>query len=157
MRKFGFTNIQEVKNQTLEEIKQVKARNSCCYSFQVLLSSRFNNRNIKICKTIIFPVVLCDCEMRSLTLRKEHRLKVFKNKILRRILNPRGKRMGNGESCITINILRIIKSWRLRQENRTVRMEDSRNTFKINMVQDRDRRIMLRLIGFERIIQIQVI
>ena len=40
---------------------------------------------IKIYKTIILPVVLYGCEVRSLTLREECRLKVFENKILRRI------------------------------------------------------------------------
>jgi hypothetical protein len=39
-----------------------------------------------MCKTIILPVVLYGCETRSLTLREEHRLKVFENRVLRRIL-----------------------------------------------------------------------
>jgi hypothetical protein len=43
------------------------------------------NLKIKIYKTIISPVVLYGCETWSLTLREEHRLKVFKNRALRRI------------------------------------------------------------------------
>jgi len=40
-------------------------------------------------RTIIKPVVLCGCETWSLTLREERRLRVFENKVLRRICEPR--------------------------------------------------------------------
>ena len=40
---------------------------------------------IKVYRTIIFPVVLCGSETWSLTLREERRLKVFENRVLRRI------------------------------------------------------------------------
>jgi hypothetical protein len=40
---------------------------------------------IKIYKTIILPVVLYGCETLSLILREEHRLRVFENRVLRRI------------------------------------------------------------------------
>ena len=43
---------------------------------------------IKIYKTIILPVVLYGCEAWSLTLREECRLRVFENRILRRIFGP---------------------------------------------------------------------
>jgi hypothetical protein len=39
---------------------------------------------IKIYRTIILPVVLYGCETWSLTLRKEHGLKVFENRVLRK-------------------------------------------------------------------------
>ena len=60
-------------------------------------SSRLLSKNlkIKIYKTIILPVVLFGCETWSLTLREESRLRVFENRILRRILGP--KRDENGE------------------------------------------------------------
>ena len=35
------------------------------------------------------PVVLYGCETWSLTLREEHRLRVFENWVLRRILGPK--------------------------------------------------------------------
>jgi hypothetical protein len=38
---------------------------------------------------LILPVVLCGCETRSLTLREEHRLRVFDNRVLRRIFGPK--------------------------------------------------------------------
>jgi hypothetical protein len=46
-----------------------------------------------ISKTIILPVVLYGCE-RSLTVREEHKLRVFENRVLRRIFAP--KRDGDG-------------------------------------------------------------
>jgi hypothetical protein len=45
--------------------------------------------NIRIYKTIILPVVLYGCETWSLTLREEYRLKVFENRVLRRIFVPK--------------------------------------------------------------------
>jgi hypothetical protein len=55
------------------------------------LSSRLLSRNVKvkIYKTIILPVVLDGCETWSLTLREEHRLRVFENRVLRRIFVPK--------------------------------------------------------------------
>jgi hypothetical protein len=44
---------------------------------------------IRIYKTIILPVVLYGCETWSLTLREEHILRVFENRVLRRIFGPR--------------------------------------------------------------------
>jgi hypothetical protein len=43
----------------------------------------FKNLNIKIYRTIILPVVLYGCETWSLTLRVEHRLRVFENRVLK--------------------------------------------------------------------------
>jgi hypothetical protein len=40
-------------------------------------------------KTIILPVVLHSYETRSLTLREEHRVRVFENRMLRRIFGPK--------------------------------------------------------------------
>ena len=44
---------------------------------------------IKIYRTIILPVVLYGCETWSLTLREERRLRVFENKVLRRVFGPK--------------------------------------------------------------------
>jgi hypothetical protein len=49
----------------------------------------YKKQNIKIYRTIIVPVVLYGCETWSLTLREEHRLRVFKNRVLRRIFGPK--------------------------------------------------------------------
>jgi len=52
-----------------------------------LLSTSLLSKNIKteIYRTIILPFVLYVCEKWSLTLREEHRLSVFKNRVLRKI------------------------------------------------------------------------
>jgi hypothetical protein len=44
---------------------------------------------MKVCRTIILPVVLYGCETWSLTLREERRLRVFENRVLRRIFGPK--------------------------------------------------------------------
>jgi hypothetical protein len=75
-----------------EEIKsRLNSGNACHHSVQCLLSSRLLSRNVKvkIYKTLILPVVLYWCETWSLTLREEHRLRVFENKVLRRIFVPK--------------------------------------------------------------------
>jgi hypothetical protein len=44
---------------------------------------------IKIRKSIIIPVDLYGCETWTLTLREEHRLRVFENRVLRGIFGPK--------------------------------------------------------------------
>jgi hypothetical protein len=44
---------------------------------------------IRIDKTIILPVVLYGCQIWSLILREEHRLRVFENRVLRSIFGPK--------------------------------------------------------------------
>jgi hypothetical protein len=58
---------------------------------QNLLSSRLLSKNLKIriYKTIILPVVLYGCETWSLTLREDHILRMFENRVLRRIFGPK--------------------------------------------------------------------
>jgi hypothetical protein len=71
-----------------EEIKRnLNSYNACYHSVQNLLSSRLLSKNVKIriCKTIILPVVLYGCETWSLILREEYRLRVFENGVLWRI------------------------------------------------------------------------
>jgi hypothetical protein len=55
------------------------------------VSSRLLSRNVKvkIYKPIILPVVLYGCETWSLTLWAEHRLSMFENRFLRRIIGPK--------------------------------------------------------------------
>ena len=55
---------------------------------------------IKIYRTIILPV-LYGCETGSLKLREERRLRVFENRVLRRVFWPkRDEVRGNGENYI---------------------------------------------------------
>ena len=75
-------------------------------------------------KTIILPVAMYGSETWSLTLREEHRLRVFENKVLRKIFGAkedeiRGEwiKLHNAELHAlhsSPNIIRSLKSRRLR-------------------------------------------
>ena len=81
----------------------LKWGNACYYSVQNLLSSSLLSKKlkIKIYRSIILPVVLYGCETWSLTLREERRLRVFENRVLRRVFGPkRDEVTGNGENYI---------------------------------------------------------
>ena len=79
---------------------------------------------MKIYRTIVLPVVLYGCETWSLTLKKEHRLKVFENRVLRRIFGTKrdgvtgeGRKLHKEELndlYSSPNIVRVIKSRRMR-------------------------------------------
>jgi hypothetical protein len=74
------------QNSILEETENRLKSGSACYSVQNLLSYSFLSRNIK---TIILHVVLYGYGTWLLTLREEHRLRVFENMVLRRIFGPK--------------------------------------------------------------------
>jgi len=103
-----------------EEINsRLKLGNACYYSVQNLSSSSLLSKNlkIKIYRTIILPVVLYGCGTWSLTLREERMLRVFENRVLRRIFGPkRDKVTGNGENYIMKSLVvrtpyRILCRW----------------------------------------------
>jgi hypothetical protein len=54
------------------------------------------NVKFKLYRTIILPVVLYGCETWSVTLREEHRLRVFENRVLRKICGPKKGRGNRG-------------------------------------------------------------
>jgi hypothetical protein len=88
------------QNTILEEIKSIlKSGNVCCHLVQNLLSPSLLSKilKIKICGIIILPVVLYGCENWSLTVREKRRLKVFGNRVLRRIFGPKREEI-RGES-----------------------------------------------------------
>jgi hypothetical protein len=82
------------------------------------------NLTIRTYKTIILPVVLYGCETWSLTLREEHRLSVFENRVLRRIFGSKRtevmvkwRKLHNEELhdvSSSPSIIRIIESRRMR-------------------------------------------
>jgi hypothetical protein len=63
----------------------------CCHSVQSLLSYRLLSRKVKVktYKTIILLYVSYVSETWSVTLREEHRLRVFESSVLRRIFGPK--------------------------------------------------------------------
>ena len=118
------------------------------------LSSQPLYKNLKITtyKTIILPILLYGCDGWCLTLREERRLKVFENRILRRIFGP--KRDAKGEwrrlhkelhsLYHSRNIVRMIKSSRLWWACHVARMEEGRNDFKILTVRPTGKRTLGR-------------
>jgi hypothetical protein len=131
-------------NQNLikEEIKRsLESGNACYHSVQNVLSSRLLSKNIeiRICKTIILPFFLYRCETLSLTLREEHRLRVFENRVLRRIFGPKKdevtedwRKLHNEmfrDLYFSPNIIRMIKSRRMRWTGHVTRMEEKRNAY----------------------------
>jgi hypothetical protein len=95
----------------------------------------------RIYKTIILPVVLYGCETRSLTVREEHKLRVFENRVPRRIFGPKrngvmgGRRKPyNGELhnlYSSPRIIRIIKSRRMMWAGHVARMGEKRNVYRL--------------------------
>jgi hypothetical protein len=79
------------QNSIQEQIKSRLKSGNDCYHLQYLLSSSLlsKNLNIKRYRTIILPVVLYRRETWSLTLREECGLRVFENRVLRRIFGPK--------------------------------------------------------------------
>jgi hypothetical protein len=98
-------NVSQFKYQNLiqEEIeRRLNSGNSCYHSVQNLLSSRLLSKNVKvrrIYKTIILPVVLYGCETWSLTVREEHKLKVFENRSVENIWTKEGWSDGRVEKA----------------------------------------------------------
>jgi hypothetical protein len=82
---------------------RLNSRNACYHhSVQSILFSCLLSKNVKvkIYKTTVLPVVLYGCETWSLISREEHRLRMFENRVLRRIFGPkRDEVTENGESC----------------------------------------------------------
>jgi hypothetical protein len=106
--------------------------------FSRLLS---RNVNLKTYKTIILSVVWYDCKIWSITLREKHRLRVFKNRVLRRIFRTKmdevtGLRIksNNGELnniYSSPNIIKQIKPRRMRWTVRAASMEEETEVYRV--------------------------
>jgi hypothetical protein len=106
-------------------MRRLNSGNACCHSVQNLLSSHLlsKNLNIRIYKTIILLVFLYGCETWSPTLWEEHRLRMFENRVLRRIFCPKRyevtgqwRKLRNEELhdlYSSPSIIRVIKSRRM--------------------------------------------
>jgi hypothetical protein len=143
MAKKPFANVAQFRylettetNQNLiqEDItRTLNLGNACYHSVQNLLSSCLSkNVKIKIHKTVILHVVLYGCETWSLTLREEHRLRVFENRVLKRIFGlKRNQVTVHNEELHNLysspSIIRIIKSRRIRWAWYVTRMGEKRN------------------------------
>jgi hypothetical protein len=86
-------------------------------------------------------VVLYVCETSALTLREEHRLRVFENRMLRRIFGPKRdevtgewRKLHNEELhklYSSPNIIRMVKSRRMRWAEHVAGMGEKRNAYRI--------------------------
>jgi hypothetical protein len=107
----------------------------------MLINNGYSPRLIRIYKTIILPVILYGCETWSLTLREEHRLRVFENRVLRRIFGPkRGEVTGEWRKLhneklrdlhSSPSVIRIIMSMRMRWAGHVARMGEKRNAYRL--------------------------
>jgi hypothetical protein len=110
---------------------------------------------IRIYKTIILPVVLYGCETWPLTLREEHRLRVFEDRVLRKIFGPKGnevtgewRKLHNEELrdlYSSPSLIRIIKSRRMRWAGHVARMGEKRNAYRLLMGNPEGKRPLVRL------------
>jgi len=99
------------------------------------------NLKIKIYRTIILIVVLYGCETWSLILREQRKLRVFENMVLRRIFGPRSdevtgelRRLHNEELndlYCSPNIVRVIKSRRMRWAGHVTRFGEERGVYGV--------------------------
>jgi hypothetical protein len=90
---------------------------------------------------LIFPVVLYGCETWSLTLREERRLRVFENRVLRRVFGPKRdeatgewRKLHNDElnDLYSLpNIVQVVKSRRMRWVGHAVRMGEERGVNRL--------------------------
>jgi hypothetical protein len=112
------------------------------------------NIKVKIYKTIILPVVLYGCETCSLTLREEHRLRVFENMVLRRIFGPKWDevtgewRKLHNEELHNLNsspdIIRQIRSRRMRLAGHVTRMGEEKKVYKVLVGKAEGKRLLGR-------------
>jgi hypothetical protein len=131
------------QNDIHDEIKsKVNSGNVCYYSVQNLSSSRLISKSlkIKIYKSVILSVVLYGCETWSLTLGDEHRLRSFENRVMRRIFGPKREEDGSWRKLhndelhslySSPNIVRVIKSRKLRWAGHVVRMGKGRGVYRV--------------------------
>jgi len=108
------------------------------------------NLKIKIYRTIIMPIILYGYETWSLTLREESRLRVFENRVLRKIFGPKRDEVKGEWRKLHIkelndlysspNIVRMIKSRRMRWASHVACMGLGRGVYKILVGKSEEKR-----------------
>jgi hypothetical protein len=108
---------------------------------------------IKIYKAVIMPVMLYGCETWSLTLGEEHRLRVFENRVLRKIFGPKREEDGSWRKLhndelhslySSPKIGRVIKPGRMGWIGHVARMGEGRSVYRILVGRPEDKRSLGR-------------
>jgi len=112
------------------------------------------NLKIMIYRTIILPVVLYGCETWSLTLKEERRLRVFENRMLRKVFGPKRdevtgewRKLHNEElnDLYSLpNIVWVVKPRRMRWAGHVARMGDDRGVHKVLVGKPEGKRPLVR-------------
>jgi hypothetical protein len=122
---------------------RLKSVNACYHSVQNLSFSTSLSKNIKIkiYRIIIFPVVLYGCETWTLKIKEEHRLRVFGNKVVVRIFGSMRDEVAGEwikfhnkelhDLYSSPNIVRVIKSRRMRGAKHVARMRQDRGVYSV--------------------------
>jgi hypothetical protein len=127
---------------------RLKSENAC---YRLLSSSLLSKEiKIKMYRTIIFPIVLYGCETLSLVLREEHRLRVFENRVLRRMFGHKGdkvtgewKRLHNEQLnnlYSSPNIIRVAKSRRMIWAGRVACLGRRRSAYRVSVEESEGKR-----------------
>jgi len=125
------------QNSIQEEIKsRMESGNACCHLVQNLLSSSWLSKSIKIkiYILVILPFVLYRSETWSLTLREEHRLRVFENWMLRRIFGPKRDEITGDWRKLhreELNDVQLIKSRTMRWAGHAARMGERGGVYRV--------------------------
>ena len=116
---------------------------NACYLLETILSPRLLSKKLIVntYKTIMLPVVLYGCETWSLGLKEEHKLRVFENKVLRKIfgaerdkITGQWRKLHNAELHAlysSLNIIKNLKSRKLKGTGHLAHNEQSRNAYRI--------------------------
>jgi hypothetical protein len=123
------------------------------YSF-VFPSAFPENIKIKMYRTITLPVVLYGCATWSLTMRKEHRLRVLESRVLRKIFGPKRdevagewRRIHNVELRDLYSspyIIRVINSIRMGLAGHVARMGENRDAHLVLVGKSEGKRPLVR-------------
>jgi hypothetical protein len=133
--KIGQKDFMLQRNSNLENLKDVPIDVNSLIEEHIV-----NLVKIKIYKTVILPVVLYGCETWSLTLGEEHRLRVFEKRVLRKIFGPKREEDGSWRKLHNDelddlyslpNIVRVIKSRRMRWAGHVARMGEGRGAYRV--------------------------
>jgi hypothetical protein len=115
--------------------------------------SHIKKSKVSNIKTVILPVVLYGYKTWSLTLREEHRLRVFENRVFRRIFGPKREEEGswiklhNAELhslYSSSNIVRVIKSRRMRWVGHVACMGKGRDVYRVLVGRAKGKRLLGR-------------